>query len=67
VTPEVEAITQQLAETYDSIAQFRAFAHTMTAGCGPGCGTEEAAGQGCVSCATGCAVADACGTRRRSA
>ncbi len=67
VTPEVEAITQQLAETYDSVAHFSQFADTLTAGCGPGCGTEEAAGQGCTSCGTGCAVAGACAPRRRSA
>jgi cell fate regulator YaaT (PSP1 superfamily) len=67
VTAEVEAFTQQLAEAYDSVAKFRQFADTMTAGCGPGCGTEEASGQGCTSCATGCAVAGACTTRRRSA
>jgi hypothetical protein len=67
VTPVVEAVTEELAEAYDSVAQFRQFADTMAVGCGPGCGTEQAAGQGCVSCATGCAVADACTTRRRSA
>ncbi|MEX2139573.1 MAG: PSP1 C-terminal domain-containing protein [Pirellulales bacterium] len=67
VTPQVEAVTQELAEAYESVAQFRQFADTLTAGCGPGCGTEEAAGQGCVSCATGCAVAGACTTRKRSA
>ena len=33
-------------------------------GCGPGCGTEEAKGQGgCASC-TSCAVASACGTKK---
>jgi len=67
VPSEVEAFTQELAEAYDGVAQFRKFADTMTIGCGPGCGTEEAAGQGCVSCATGCAVAGSCGTRKRSA
>ena len=44
VTPAVEAITQKLAETYDSVAELRKFADTMTAGCGPGCGTEEPPG-----------------------
>ena len=67
VTPQIEAVTQKLAETYDSVAQLRKFADTMTAGCGPGCGTEEAAGGGCATCVTGCAVAGACTVQRRSA
>jgi cell fate regulator YaaT (PSP1 superfamily) len=67
VTPAMEAVTQELAEAYDSAAQFRQFAETVDAGCGPGCGTETAAGGGCTSCAVGCAVTGACTTRRRSA
>src|SRR5262245_52133146 len=65
VTPEVEAVTSELAEVYDAAAQFRQFAATLTEGCGPGCGTEEAAGHGCTVCATACAVSSACATRRR--
>jgi hypothetical protein len=65
VTPEIEAVTSELAEVYNAAAQFRQFAETLTQGCGPGCGTEEAAGQGgCATCATACAVASACATRR---
>lgn len=65
VTPEIEAITAELAEVYDAAAQFRKFSETLTQGCGPGCGTEEAQGQGgCTLCAKACAVAGACGTRR---
>jgi cell fate regulator YaaT (PSP1 superfamily) len=67
VTPAIEAVTQELAEAYDSAAQFRQFAATVTEGCGPGCGTDDATGGGCTSCAVGCAVAGACTTRRRSA
>ena len=63
VPPEVEALTQELAEVYDAEVQFRKFADTVTEGCGPGCGTDEATGGGCSSCATGCAIAGACGTR----
>ena len=38
--------------TYEADVQFRKFAETLTEGCGPGCGTEEAKGQGgCDSCA----------------
>lgn len=59
--PELDAITAELAELYDAKVQFQKFAETLTQGCGPGCGTEEAAGQGCESggCST-CAVAKAC-------
>jgi cell fate regulator YaaT (PSP1 superfamily) len=58
VTAEVEALTADLAETYESKVQFRKFAETLEEGCGPGCGTEEAAGCG-TGCAS-CAVAAAC-------
>ncbi|HMP07478.1 MAG TPA: PSP1 C-terminal domain-containing protein [Lacipirellulaceae bacterium] len=57
-------ITERLATTYEAAIEFRKFAETLSEGCGPGCGTEEAKGQGgCASC-TGCAVAAACGTRK---
>jgi cell fate regulator YaaT (PSP1 superfamily) len=62
ITPEVEAITEELAELYEAQVQVRKFADTLTMGCGPGCGTEEAAG--CKTCATGCAVAGLCATSR---
>src|SRR5580704_5719026 len=60
---QVEALVGELAELYEAEVQIRSFAETLTNGCGPGCGTEEATGGGCTSCATGCAVASACGTR----
>lgn len=60
VSPEVDACTAELAEAYDATVKFRQFTDTLLEGCGPGCGTEEAAGQGgCSSCTT-CAVAAAC-------
>jgi cell fate regulator YaaT (PSP1 superfamily) len=61
--PELDTLTAELAEAYDAKAQFRSFVETVTTGCGPGCGTDEATGGGCGSCATGCAVAGACSTR----
>jgi cell fate regulator YaaT (PSP1 superfamily) len=68
VTPEIEAITSELAEVYDAAAQFRQFSETLTQGCGPGCGTEEAKGQGgCTLCAKACAVSHACATKRTKA
>jgi hypothetical protein len=63
--PPLEAteITSRLADAYEAAVEFRKFADTLSEGCGPGCGTEEAKGQGgCASC-TSCAVASACGTR----
>ncbi len=64
VTPALEAYTGRLAETYEAKVQFRKFTETLIEGCGPGCGTEEAKGQGgCESCSS-CAVAGACGTKR---
>jgi cell fate regulator YaaT (PSP1 superfamily) len=69
VTPEVEELTGHLAETYESRAQFRQFTETLTAGCGPDCGTEngdgcDSGGGGCSSCSTGCAVAGASSSSR---
>lgn len=61
--PEVDRLTARLTEVYDGSIHFRRFAELLTAGCGPGCGTEDAEGGGCASCAAGCAVADACRTR----
>lgn len=57
---EAETLTAELAEAYEATAQIGRFAEALTEGCGPGCGTEEAKGQGdCDSCTT-CAVASAC-------
>lgn len=62
-TPELQSITADLAAVYDAEAQIGSFADLLAAGCGPGCGTEAAAGQGCVSCQAGCAIAGLCSTR----
>ncbi|HEX3602368.1 MAG TPA: PSP1 C-terminal domain-containing protein, partial [Lacipirellulaceae bacterium] len=64
VTPELESHTQRLAEAYEAKVQFRKFTETLIEGCGPGCGTEEAKGQGGCSSCTSCAVAEACGSKR---
>jgi cell fate regulator YaaT (PSP1 superfamily) len=64
VPAEVETLTTQLAEAYETKVQFRKFTETLIEGCGPGCGTEEVKGRGgCETCSS-CAVAGACGTRR---
>ena len=64
VTPEMESYTTHLAEAYEAKVQFRKFTETLIEGCGPGCGTEEAKGQGGCSSCSSCAVASACGTKR---
>jgi hypothetical protein len=61
MTGELEALTNELAELYESRVQFRQFADAVNEGCGPGCGTESAAG--CKTCVSSCAVAAACPTR----
>jgi cell fate regulator YaaT (PSP1 superfamily) len=62
MTPALSALTDELAELYESQVQFRQFADAVNEGCGPGCGTDAAAG--CKTCVSGCAVADACSARR---
>jgi cell fate regulator YaaT (PSP1 superfamily) len=62
--PELQSLTADLAAAYDAAAQIGSFADMLTNGCGPDCGTEAAAGQGCGSCSTGCAVAGLCTTRK---
>ncbi len=60
VPPELERLTSELAQRYAAQIEFQRFADTLEQGCGPGCGTESAAG----GCATGgcasCAVSAAC-------
>ncbi|MCO6457481.1 MAG: hypothetical protein J5I93_19450 [Pirellulaceae bacterium] len=60
ITPEIEEVTGELAGLYAQEIQLRRFTETLTEGCGPGCGTEQAAG-GCSSggCST-CGLAAAC-------
>lgn len=63
VTPAVDACTAELAEAYEATVKFRQFTDTLLEGCGPGCGTEDAMGQGGCSSCTSCAVASACKTK----
>lgn len=57
----IDELSQTLTDTYEAKVQFRKFTETVTEGCGPGCGTDEAAGNGCGTsgCST-CAIASAC-------
>jgi cell fate regulator YaaT (PSP1 superfamily) len=60
VPPAATAITERLAAVYETAVEFRRFAETLAEGCGPGCGTDEAKGQGGCSTCSGCAVSAAC-------
>lgn len=63
ISPEVEALTADLAEVYDATVRFRKFAESVAQGCGPGCGTEQAQSGGCsTSCGT-CALKGLCATK----
>ena len=53
--PSSTPLTAELAEAYEAKAQLQKFADTLTAGCGPNCGTEEGGGCGSGGCST-CAV-----------
>lgn len=58
--PEAETLTAELADAYEATAEIGRFAQTLEEGCGPGCGTEEAKGQGGCDACVSCAVATAC-------
>jgi len=58
VPPQVESMTEELAQTYDAKAQLRRFTDAVEVGCGPGCGTDAA--KGCSSDCTQCGVAGEC-------
>lgn len=60
---EARELMDEMAEAYDAAVEFRKFADALTEGCGPGCGTEEAKGQGGCSTCSGCAVSGACGVK----
>ncbi len=61
----LDAVLGELAQSYEAVAQLHRFAELLIEGCGPGCGTDQAAGgacHGCTNssngnCATHCAVA----------
>lgn len=59
VTPDIEALTAELAEAYDAQVQFRRFTENAIAGCGPGCGTESAESR-CGDECSSCAISGAC-------
>ena len=61
VDPRVEALTEELAATYDRKVKFKQFAQALAEGCGPECGTKES-GCGAGGCGS-CALSGGCGSK----
>ncbi len=63
VDTRLEAITNELATTYERKVRFKKFAETLANGCGPDCGTGES------KCSTGgcgsCALSGGCGSKSK--
>jgi cell fate regulator YaaT (PSP1 superfamily) len=59
--PELDGVLAELTEVYDANVQFRRFSDTLTAGCGPDCGTKDG---GCGESCGSCAIAGACGVKK---
>lgn len=58
---ELDELTRQLAEEFDSEIRFSEFASLLAEGCGPGCGGESA---GCSSTGCGsCSLQSGCGSK----
>lgn len=62
ITPEIERLTDELAEIYAARIQFRRFSAALTEGCGAGCGTAAATGCASSGCSH-CSLAAACRSR----
>ena len=64
VDSRTEALTNELAATYERKVRFKKFAETLANGCGPECGTGESkcSSGGCGSCA----LSGGCGTKAKS-
>jgi len=57
---DCEPLTDELARVYGAAARFEQFAESLELGCGPGCGTEEAAGCGSSGGCSTCSLVSAC-------
>ena len=62
VDERLNALTDELAETYERKVRFKKFAEKLASGCGPGCGTSAS------KCSTGgcgsCALSGGCGSKK---
>ena len=63
VDARLEALTEELASTYERRVRFKKFAETLANGCGPDCGTGES------QCSTGgcgsCSLSGGCGSKSK--
>lgn len=59
VDPQVESLTEELAEVYESKVKFRKFSDALANGCGPDCGS----GASCGDCGS-CALSGGCGVKK---
>ncbi len=50
VEPDVEALTDELADAYEAKVRFRKFSEKLLSGCGPDCGTKDCSSDSCGSC-----------------
>jgi cell fate regulator YaaT (PSP1 superfamily) len=64
VDERLQALTEELAATYERKVRFKKFAETLANGCGPDCGTG-ASQCGSGSCGS-CAVSGSCGAKAKS-
>ena len=58
----VQAVTGQIVDQYEAVVRSRHFAKLLADGCGPGCGSEAAAGCGSGGGCSQCGLAQGCPT-----
>ena len=64
IPANVQPLVDQLGEAYEAEVKFRDFASAVETGCGPDCGTENAAGCGEGGGCSTCSIASACKTSK---
>ena len=62
---QAETVTAKVVDQYESVVRSRHFANLLQAGCGPGCGTAEAAGCGEAGGCGQCGLAGSCASRSK--
>ena len=66
VSPELAELTEKLSQAYQAAVSFQQFSQALEEGCGPGCGTESAAGGCGTSGCASCSVASLCKSSQQS-
>ncbi len=62
-SPQAENLLQELARRFEAQVRLQDFVRAAEEGCGPDCGTEQAAG--CTGCHSSCTLAAMCHTSRK--